>query len=403
MSAEREPATAAPQVTLPPVTSAPPAPAACPDVPAAAATAPMLGVAIALVTVYVLWGSTYLAMRLAIATIPPFTMAAARHFTAGVLLYAFARLRGAPRPRPEHWRSTAIIGGLLLLLGNGGVVWAEQRVSSGMAALLICSEPMWIVLFAWLRRGGRRPSPRVVAGLLVGMAGLVLQVRPGHGGAAVDRIGVAALLIASVSWAAGSLSVQRANLPSSPLLTTAMQMLCGGGLLFAAGALTGEPARFALSRVSTGSALAVLYLIVFGSLIGFTAYTWLLRSASPVLVSTYAYVNPVVAVFLGWAIASEPVTAGMLVGAAVILGGVALITSAAAGGSARAAAKRPGRAAAARLGRALASRRRRPRAAAPAAPLPLEEATREAASATAAASAEDAAAEDLEIEAVASR
>jgi drug/metabolite transporter (DMT)-like permease len=291
-------------------------------------------VAIALATVYVLWGSTYLAMRLAIATIPPFTMAAARHFTAGALLYTFARLRGAPRPQAAHWRSAAIIGALLLLLGNGGVVWAEQRVSSGMAALLICSEPMWIVLFAWLRRDGRRPSPLVVAGLLVGMAGLALLVRPGIGGG-VDRLGVAAVLIASISWAAGSLYVQRATLPSSPLLATSMQMLCGGLLLFASGALAGEPAHFALSRVSAGSALAVLYLIVFGSLIGYTAYTWLLRSASPVLVSTYAYVNPVVAVFLGWALVSEPVTPGMLLGAAVILGGVALITTASSGAAAR--------------------------------------------------------------------
>jgi len=326
--------------------SADPAAFTPPSAPAAAtaAAAPGRGaaavstahVAIALATVYVLWGSTYLAMRLAIATIPPFTMAAARHLTAGAILYTFARLRGAPRPRAEHWRSTAIIGALLLLLGNGGVVWAEQRVSSGMAALLICSEPMWIVLFAWLRRDGRRPSPLVVAGLLVGMAGLALLVRPGLGGSgAVDRLGVAAVLIASISWAAGSLYVQRAALPSSPLLATSMQMLCGGLLLFATGALAGEPARFALSRVSTGSVLAVLYLIVFGSLIGFTAYTWLLRSASPVLVSTYAYVNPVVAVFLGWALVNEPVTPGMLLGAAVILGGVALITTASSGGAAR--------------------------------------------------------------------
>lgn len=323
----------------------PAAPAAAPSpgvpgVPGApeprAAAVSTAHVAIALATVYVLWGSTYLAMRLAIATIPPFTMAAARHFTAGAILYAFARLRGAPRPRAAHWRSTAIIGALLLLLGNGGVVWAEQRVSSGMAALLICSEPMWIVLFAWLRRDGRRPSPLVVAGLLVGMVGLALLVRPGlGGGGAVDPLGVVAVLIASISWAAGSLYVQRATLPSSPLLATSMQMLCGGLLLFATGALTGEPARLSLSQVSTGSILAVLYLIVFGSLIGFTAYTWLLRSASPVLVSTYAYVNPVVAVFLGWALASEPVTPGMLLGAAVILGGVALITTASSGSAAR--------------------------------------------------------------------
>ncbi|HYL06109.1 MAG TPA: EamA family transporter [Thermoanaerobaculia bacterium] len=307
----------------------------------AAAAVPAAHVALALVTVYVLWGSTYLGMRLAIATIPPFLMAASRHFTAGVLLYAFARLRGAPRPRPEHWRSAAIIGGLLLLLGNGGVVWAEQRVSSGMAALLICSEPMWIVLFAWLRRDGRRPRPQVVAGLLVGMAGLTLLVRPGHtGGTGVDPLGVAAVLIASISWAAGSLYVQRATLPSSPLLSTSMQMLCGGGLLFAAGAATGEPAHFALSRVSLSSALAVLYLIVFGSWIGYTAYTWLLRSAAPVLVSTYAYVNPVVAVFLGWALVHEPVTGGMLFGAAVILFGVALVTTASGDASGDRAARR---------------------------------------------------------------
>ena len=314
-----------------------PAAATAPGAPEhRAATVSTAHVAIALATVYVLWGSTYLAMRLAIATIPPFTMAAVRHFTAGAILYAFARLRGAPRPRAAHWRSTAIIGALLLLLGNGGVVWAEQRVSSGMAALLICSEPMWIVMFAWLRRDGRRPSPLVVAGLLVGLAGLALLVRPGlGGGGAVDPLGVVAVLISSISWAAGSLYVQRATLPSSPLLATSMQMLCGGLLLFATGALTGEPARFALSQVSTGSILAVLYLIVFGSLIGFTAYTWLLRSASPVLVSTYAYVNPVVAVFLGWALASEPVTPDMLLGATVILGGVALITTASSGSAAR--------------------------------------------------------------------
>ena len=298
--------------------------------PAGAATAMQVGAA--LLTVYVLWGSTYLAMRIGVATIPPFTMAAMRHFTAGVLLYAFARLRGAPRPRPEHWRSTAIVGLLLLVLGNGGVVWAEQRVSSGMAALLICIEPMWIVLFLWLLPGGRRPSARVAVGLLVGFAGLVLLVRPGAGsaagGAVVDRLGAAALLVASIAWAAGSLYVQRAELPASPLLTTAMQMLTGGAILFVVGTVTGEPARMAAASISTASWLAVLYLVVFGSLIGFTAYTWLLRSASPVLVSTYAYVNPVVAVFLGWALLSEPITAATVTGAAVILSGVALISSA---------------------------------------------------------------------------
>jgi drug/metabolite transporter (DMT)-like permease len=300
------------------------------------ARVPMARIALALGAVYVLWGSTYLAMRLAIVTIPPFLMAGTRHFVAGATLYAFARLRGAARPRLLHWRSAAVIGFLLLMIGNGGVVWAEQRVSSGMAALLICSEPMWIVLFAWLRRDGRRPNPRVVAGLLLGFAGLVVLVQPGGGEAAsVDRLGALALLVASISWAAGSIYVQRAILPASPLLATAMQMLCGGVLLLGTGLATGEPARFALRDVSASSALAVAYLVVFGSLIGFTAYTWLLRVASPVLVSTYAYVNPVVAVFLGWLLLREPVTLGTLAGAAVILSGVALITSASARSSRR--------------------------------------------------------------------
>jgi drug/metabolite transporter (DMT)-like permease len=308
---------------------------ALPAAAGARAAVPVAQIALALGAVYLLWGSTYLAMRLAIVTIPPWLMAGTRHFSAGATLYAFARLRGAARPRLVHWRSAAVIGFLLLMIGNGGVVWAEQRVTSGMAALLICSEPMWIVLFAWLRRDGRRPSLRVVAGLLLGFAGLVVLVQAGGGeAAAVDRLGALALLLASISWAAGSLYVQRATLPDSPLLATAMQMLCGGVLLLATGVLTGEPARLALRSVSVSSALAVLYLIIFGSLIGYTAYTWLLRVTSPVLVSTYAYVNPVVAVFLGWLLVREPVTPGTLAGAAVILSGVALITTASAHGAA---------------------------------------------------------------------
>ncbi len=292
--------------------------------PAASAMA----IALALAAVYVIWGSTYLAMRLAMVTLPPFTMAAVRHSIAGVILYLFARARGAARPRLAHWGPAAIIGALLLLAGNGGVAWAEQRVGSGMAALLICSEPMWIVLLVWLLPGGRRPTLPVLGGLLLASLGLLILVRPSGGAAfAVDPAGAAVLLIAAISWAAGSVYVQRATLPESPLLATAMQMLCGGGLLFAAAAATGESSLNALAHVSTGSALAVVYLIAFGSLVGFTCYTWLLRVAPPVLVSTYAYVNPVVAVLLGWWLAKEAVTTGTLVGAAVILCGVALLST----------------------------------------------------------------------------
>jgi drug/metabolite transporter (DMT)-like permease len=291
---------------------------------------PAIQIAVALGAVYLIWGSTYLAIRFAIETIPPFLMAAARYLTAGVLLYAWSRLRGAPRPRLVHWRSAVILGGLLLLVGNGGVVWAEQRMSSGLTALLICTEPLWIVLFVW-RRDRSRPAARVFLGMLLGLAGLVMLVRPAFEGSragGVDLLGAAAVLVASAAWAWGSLYGQRAKLPSSPLQGTGMQMLCGGGLLLLAATLTGEPASFTLAAVSAKSLFSLAYLVVFGALIAFTAYVWLLRVASPVLVSTYAYVNPLVAVFLGWAVAAEPITRGTLVAAAVIVAGVVLISSA---------------------------------------------------------------------------
>jgi drug/metabolite transporter (DMT)-like permease len=290
--------------------------------------ASMLHIAVALGAVYVIWGSTYLAIRFAIETIPPFLMAGARYVTAGLLLYMWSRLRGAPRPSLVHWRSAVLVGAALLLLGNGGVVWAEQRVSSGLVALLICTEPLWIVLLVWLRSRQEKPGPRVLAGMALGFAGLLILVKPGSSSGGVDPLGAVAVLIASLSWAWGSLYGQRATLPSSPLLSTGMQMLCGGGLQLLAGAALGEPSRFALSQVSTKSLLALGYLIVFGAIVAFTAYVWLMKTAPPVLVSTYAYVNPVVAVFLGWAFAGEPITGTTLIAAAVILTGVALISSA---------------------------------------------------------------------------
>lgn len=288
--------------------------------------ASVLKVALALGTVYLVWGSTYLAIRFAIETIPPFLMAACRYLTAGALLYGWARWRGAPRPSLLHWRSAVLVGAFLLLGGNGGVVWAEQRVDSGLAALLISTEPLWIVLFFWLRSGRQRLDRRVLAGLMLGFTGVMLLVRPGSSGS-VDLMGAAALVLASLCWAWGSLYGQRAPLPDSPLASTGMQMLGGGALLLIASFLTGEPARFALAEVSQRSMLAVAYLVVFGAIVAFTAYVWLLRVAPPVLVSTYAYVNPVVAVFLGWAFAGEPLTKGTLMAAAVILGGVVLITT----------------------------------------------------------------------------
>ena len=287
-----------------------------------------LRVALALATVYVIWGSTYLAIAIAIETLPPFWMAGVRFVVAGALLYGWSRLRGAPRPTLPHWRSAALIGGLLLLGGNGGVVWAEQRVSSGIAALLVSMVPLWMVVFRWLQPGGERPTKQVWAGILLGFAGLMLLVRP-WGGAGVDRIdllGVGALVLACVSWAWGSIHSRRVPLPDSPFLVTGMEMLCGGALLLLAGVFAGEPAQLDLAAVSGRSVLALVYLITFGALAGFTAYIWLLKVANPVLVSTYAYVNPIVAVFLGWLILGEPITSTTLVAAAVIVAGVVLIT-----------------------------------------------------------------------------
>ncbi|HYN20226.1 MAG TPA: drug/metabolite exporter YedA [Thermoanaerobaculia bacterium] len=290
-------------------------------------SAPAIKIALALATVYVIWGSTYLAIRFAIETLPPFLMAGVRFAIAGALLYGWARWRGVPRPSRANWKAAALIGTLLLVGGNGGVVWAEQRVDSGVTALLVSTVPLWMVLFEWLRRGGNRPTVGVVAGLALGFAGLVMLVRPQEGGSgAVDPVGAAVLLLGCVSWALGSARSRHVALPASPILATGMEMLSGGALLVVLGLASGEAASLDPAAASAKSVLALAYLIVFGALIGFTAYVWLLQVAPPALVSTYAYVNPVVAMFLGWALAGEPITGGMLAAAAVILTGVTLIT-----------------------------------------------------------------------------
>ncbi|MCG3119242.1 MAG: putative inner membrane transporter YedA [bacterium] len=283
----------------------------------------------AFAAVYLIWGSTYLAIRIAIETIPPFLMAGIRFLIAGAILYVWARWRGTPPPRRAHWLAAAIVGGLLLVGGNGGVVWAEQRVPSGLTALLIATVPLWMALLNWLRPGGVKPDNGVIAGLALGFIGIMLLVGPGElaGGHHVDSLGAAVLIVASLSWAAGSLYSRRAQLPASPLLTTGMEMLTGGALLLIAGSLAGEWTRFELSALSVRSSLALTYLIVFGALIGFTAYIWLLRVSTPARASTYAYVNPVVAIFLGWALASEPLTARTLLAAAIIVAAVVVITT----------------------------------------------------------------------------
>jgi drug/metabolite transporter (DMT)-like permease len=288
---------------------------------------PRSKVIMAFAAVYVVWGSTYLAIRFGVETIPPFMMAGMRFICAGLLLYGWARLRGAPRPSWKEWRSAAVIGVLLLFVANGGVTWAEQRVPSGIAALLAATVPLWIVVLDWAVHGAARPRPGVVVGLMVGFAGVLMLIGPdqllGHN--RLDMAGIAVLLIAAVSWATGSLYSRRAALPSSPLLTTSMEMLSGAAALFLLSALSGEFERFEPASVSTRSWLSVGYLTLFGSIIGFSAYVWLLRVAHASRVATYAYVNPVIAIFLGWSMAGEAFTLHMLLAAAVIILAVVLI------------------------------------------------------------------------------
>lgn len=283
---------------------------------------------VAMISVYITWGSTYLAIRFAVQTMPPFLMAGFRFLLAGSILYFWRRWKGDERPRLVHWRSAAIIGLFLLLGGNGGVVWAEQRVVSGVAALLVGATPLWMVLMDWVR-GIYRPALPTLAGVLVGFVGIALLIGPAeiiglHG--AIDPLGAVVLVLASFLWAAGSLYSRNASLPSSPLLTTGMEMLTGGLALAMLGTLSGEWARLNFAAITWPSWLGLGYLVVFGSLVGFTAYTWLLRVAPTTLVSTYAYVNPVVAVVIGNLLADEPLTLRVVLSTMVIVGAVALIT-----------------------------------------------------------------------------
>ena len=284
----------------------------------------------AFAAVYVIWGSTYLAIRYAVDTLPPFTMAGTRFLVAGGCLYAWMRLRGVPRPQWIHWRSAAIIGGLLLLGGNGLVCWAEQSVPSGMAALLVAAVPLWMVLLNAIRPGGVWPNRAEILGVAIGFVGVGVLINPwssSTSGVSVDRLGAFVLVLASLFWATGSLYSRHAERPASPLMSTATVMLAGSVILLVVGLGAGEWSRIEPAEISLISCLALLYLIVFGAIVGFSAYMWLLRVSTPARVSTYAYVNPAVAVLLGWAIASEPLSARTYVAMALIVSSVILITT----------------------------------------------------------------------------
>ena len=286
----------------------------------------------ALATIYVVWGSTYLGIAIAIETIPPFLMLALRFTIAGAILFAWEVLRAGRTfrlPSLREWRDSAIVGTLLLGVGNGFVGLAERTVPSGMAAILIALIPLWFAILGRVYFG--EPLPRLVLlGIAIGLAGVVLLVWPfGTGSNQLDLFGVGILLCAPIGWAHGSVySAHRAKLPARPLMATALQMLLGAVALFIEAVLTGEPGQFRPGAMSAASLWALAYLTVIGSLIAFNAYAWLLRSAPLSLVGTYAYVNPVVAVALGSLILAEPIAPRTLIASAVIVGAVALIVTA---------------------------------------------------------------------------
>jgi drug/metabolite transporter (DMT)-like permease len=307
------------------------------------AGAPSAKVWAALAVVYVVWGSTYLAIDVGVRTMPPFLMLAARFLVAGGVLYAAVAAREGRLLRPpplREWRAAFLIGAALLLVGNGTVGWAEDRgVDTGTAAIIIASMPLWLALFDRLLYG-RRLTATVIAGLVVGFAGVAILVSPGAGASGVGEL---ALVVSSAVWAIGSLRA-RGETASSPLLAAAMQMLAGGALLALAATALGEWNDFEPAQVSAASAAAFVYLVLVGSLLAFSAYTWLLRVAPTSLVGTYAYVNPLIAVVLGTIVLDEGLTWRLLLGGGIVVAAVAVIVSGTRAPRRRALASAPARA-----------------------------------------------------------
>lgn len=279
--------------------------------------------------IYLIWGSTYLGIRYAVETIPPFLMMGLRHLTAGTIVYLWARSRGAEAPALRQWGYAAIAGALLFLGGHGVLAWGEQKIPSGLAALLCATLPLWMVLVSRVKGVEERLGGRAWGGLLLGFAGVALLIgrealRPGEN---LNLLAAAAAVLSALLWAVGTIYSKGVRLPSSAILSAAMQMLTGGAALVIASAMLGELHSFHASEVTPRSALALLYLIVFGSVIAFTVFTWLLTVSSASRVSTFAYVNPVVAVLIGWGIASEAIGMRTAVATVIILASVALVNT----------------------------------------------------------------------------
>lgn len=283
---------------------------------------------LAFAAIYLIWGSTYLGIRIAVETMPPFIMSGVRFTFAGCVLLAFLKLRGAAWPTREQWRDQTIIGACLLAGGNAVVAWAEQTVPSGLTTLILGGSPLVMVLMEWLRPGGTRPAPMLWVGFATGLIGLLVLLGPGALPADVrpPLASLLALFFASISWWGGSLFAKYTRSGAAPMMAATLQMLCGGALMMLIGLAIGEAPRVNLAAITTRSWLAWSYLVVAGSLIAFPVYAWLLKNSTPAKVSTYSYVNPVVAVILGWAILDEPLTAHIALAAVIIIGAVAIIT-----------------------------------------------------------------------------
>lgn len=282
----------------------------------------------AFLAVYLIWGSTYLAIKFGLESLPPFLMSGTRYLIAGALIYLYAWKKGCAHPTRAQWLRATLIGVLLFVVGNGGVVLAATSIPSGLVSLMVASVPIYIVLLEWIKPGGKAPGRFTAAGLVVGILGMVLLLGPSKigGAASIDPVGVIWAMLASLGWAIGSLYARHAALPESQLQSASMQTVTAGAIMLLISMGIGETSTFSITQVTAKSLISLLYLIVFGSIVGFTAYMYMLKAASPTKVSTHAYVNPVVAVFLGWALAGEAVTQQTMVASAVILCAVWLIS-----------------------------------------------------------------------------
>jgi drug/metabolite transporter (DMT)-like permease len=300
------------------------------DHPRDAAKSRALLVLFSFAAVYFLWGSTFFAIRIGIESFPPLLLAGLRHLTVGIVFYPLFRKVTGERPTLAQWRTALVTGVALLLLGNGTVSWAEKTIPSGLTALLVATVSLWMVLIDWLRPGGKRPGPRVIVGFLLGFTGMFLLVGPKHLGGSdrINPLATVAVILASLAWAFGSIYARHHPVPHSALLGVAMQTLAGGTALIISSFLAGEFRGFHLSATTTRSWLALAYLAVFGSGIGLSAYAYVLKHSSASRVATYAFVNPVVALFLGWAFAGEPLSLRTFMASAIILSAVLLVITA---------------------------------------------------------------------------